>query len=49
MRSALGEVIIEGIQTNLDFQYELIGSKEFADGDVNAINEILEERCKASC
>lgn len=47
MRSALGELILEGIQTNLDFQYELVGSEEFAAGNVDAINEILEERCKA--
>jgi acetyl-CoA carboxylase biotin carboxylase subunit len=27
MRSALGEFVIEGIQTNLDFQYDLIGTQ----------------------
>ena len=26
MQSALGEIIIEGIDTNVDYQYELIGS-----------------------
>lgn len=45
MRSALGELVIEGITTNLDFQYELVGSRLFADGDAQAINEELEERC----
>ena len=42
MRSALGEMIIEGIPTNLSFQYELIGSKEFESGDSEAINQMLE-------
>lgn len=42
MRSALGELIIEGIITNLDFQYELIGSEAFAAGDTESINQMLE-------
>ena len=29
MRSALGELVIEGITTNVDFQYELIGDRDF--------------------
>lgn len=41
MRSALGELVIEGVTTNLDFQYELIGSAEFAAGDAEAINARL--------
>lgn len=41
MRSALGELVIEGVTTNLDFQYELIGSAEFATGDAEAINARL--------
>ena len=49
MRSALGELILEGIQTNLDFQYELVGSEEFVTGNVDAINEILEQKCKVCC
>lgn len=47
MRSALGELIIEGITTNLDFQYELVGMKEYAQGNSAVINKMLEERCKA--
>ena len=35
MRSALGELVIEGITTNVDFQYELIGDREFEDGNVD--------------
>lgn len=42
MRSALGELIIEGIVTNLDFQYELMGSEAFAEGDAESINQLLE-------
>jgi acetyl-CoA carboxylase biotin carboxylase subunit len=32
MRSALGEVIVEGVGTNLDFQYEIINHPQFANG-----------------
>ncbi|WP_446898101.1 acetyl-CoA carboxylase biotin carboxylase subunit [Clostridium sp. LBM24168] len=32
MRRALGEFIIEGVSTNIDFQYDLINSKEFITG-----------------
>ena len=32
MRSTLGEVIIEGVTTNLDFQYEILKNKEFESG-----------------
>ncbi|MCC8066133.1 MAG: acetyl-CoA carboxylase biotin carboxylase subunit [Clostridiales bacterium] len=49
MRSALGEFVIEGITTNLPFQYELVSSEAFAKGDVRTINEQLEERCKKTC
>lgn len=42
MRGALGELVIEGIATNLDFQYELVSSREFASGDVRAVNQRIE-------
>ena len=29
MRSTLGEVVIEGVQTNLDFQYDILNQKDF--------------------
>ena len=35
MRSALGELVIEGITTNLDFQYEIINDPDFQAGDVD--------------
>ena len=35
MRSTLGEVIIEGVTTNLDFQYEILKNKEFESGAVH--------------
>lgn len=34
MRGALGELVIDGVQTNRDYQYELIGSEAFAKGKV---------------
>lgn len=34
MRSTLGEVIIEGVQTNLDFQYDILNQKDFLEGKV---------------
>ena len=35
MRSALGELVIEGIDTNIDFEYDIINSKAFEDGDIS--------------
>ncbi len=35
MRSALGELIIEGIETNLDFQYEILNHEAFQKGDID--------------
>lgn len=49
MQRALGELVIEGIVTNLDFQYELVGMKAFEEGDSAVINEMIEERCGGSC
>ncbi|MDO5346149.1 MAG: acetyl-CoA carboxylase biotin carboxylase subunit [Lachnospiraceae bacterium] len=47
LQSALGETVIEGLVTNLDFLYELAGSQWFAEGNCAAINEMLEGRCGA--
>ena len=49
MRSALGELVIEGIITNQDFLYDLISSDAFLNGNVRAINKELEERCAEGC
>lgn len=46
MQSALGELVIEGITTNVDFLYDLVTSEDFSEGNTDKINEILEERCK---
>lgn len=46
MHSVLGEFVIEGVTTNRGFQYELVGSPQFREGDFLAINEMLEERCR---
>nr|WP_317282852.1 acetyl-CoA carboxylase biotin carboxylase subunit [uncultured Sellimonas sp.] len=35
MKSALGEVIIEGIDTNVDYQYELIGHPDYQSGNID--------------
>ena len=35
MRSTLGEVVIEGISTNIDFQYEILNNEAFQAGDIN--------------
>lgn len=35
MRSVLGEVIIEGVTTNLDFQYDILKNERFIKGDIN--------------
>ncbi len=35
IRSVLGEVIIDGVTTNLDFQYEILNNERFISGDVN--------------
>ena len=35
MQSALGEVIIEGIQTNVDYQYEILNNKDFLEGNID--------------
>ena len=33
MRSTLGELILEGITTNVDFQYEILNNRDFCAGD----------------
>ena len=35
MRSALGELVIEGINTNLDFQYDILSDPDFQAGNVD--------------
>lgn len=35
MRSALGEFIIQGVDTNLDFEYEIINNPKFCEGDIS--------------
>lgn len=46
MKSALGEFIVEGITTNIDFQYDLVCNDDFVSGDVNTgfIEKILKDR-----
>lgn len=34
MRSALGEVIVDGIETNIDFQYEILNNEDFQQGNI---------------
>ena len=35
MQSALGEVIIEGIETNVDYQYEILNHPDFLTGNID--------------
>lgn len=35
MRSALGEVIIDGIETNLNYQYEILGHPDYCSGEID--------------
>lgn len=35
MQSALGEVIIEGVDTNVDYQYEILNHPKFLSGDID--------------
>lgn len=35
MLSALGEFVVEGVTTNLDFQYEIIQNRHFIEGEFN--------------
>lgn len=35
MQSALGEMIIEGIDTNVDYQYEIMNSPDFLSGNID--------------
>ena len=48
MRSALGELIIEGIETNLDFQFEILSHPAYQEGDTDThfIPTYFPEYCK---
>ena len=35
MQSALGEVIIEGIDTNVDYQYDILENPDFQAGNTD--------------
>ena len=35
MRSALGELVIEGIETNVNFQYEILENEAFQEGNTD--------------
>lgn len=35
MQSVLGELVIEGVDTNIDFQFDIIGNDKFRSGDIN--------------
>lgn len=48
MRSALGELIIDGVTTNLDFQYEILQNPDFESGDLDTdfISTHFPEYCR---
>ena len=35
MQSALGEMIIEGVDTNVDYQYEILHNQDYLDGNID--------------
>ncbi len=35
MQSALGEVIIEGVDTNVDYQYEILHHPDYLEGNID--------------
>ena len=39
LHRALSEFVIEGVKTNVDFQFKLVGEEAFKNGDVQWINE----------
>ena len=41
MRSVLGELIVEGIETNIDFQYEILNNEDFLAGNITT--QVIEE------
>ena len=45
MHSALGEVIIEGITTNIDFLYDIMEREDYQEGDINIsyLENVLKE------
>lgn len=45
MQSALGEVIIEGVDTNVDYQYDILSHPKFLSGDLDIefVNELGSE------
>ncbi len=44
MQSALGETVIGGVTTNVDFLYDLLHEKAFLKEDLPAIRKLLEEK-----
>lgn len=48
MRSALGELIIEGVETNLDFLYEILNNESYQKGEVTTefIPDHFPKHCK---
>ena len=45
MHSALGEVIIEGITTNIDFLYDIMEREDYQEGDITIsyMDHVLKE------
>ena len=48
MKWALSEFIVDGIDTNIDFQLELIKNRDFENGNYNIgyLNDYMEKRKK---
>lgn len=43
MKSALGEVVIEGVHTNIDYAYDIINNKDYISGnfDINFLDILI--------
>ena len=46
MRGVLGELVIEGIETNIDFQYQIINHEDYIKGktDTDSLKECYPKR-----
>ena len=44
MRSALGEVVIEGVDTNVDYLYSILNEEEYLAGraDIEFVERLME-------
>ena len=46
MRRALAELVVDGVETNIDFQYDLLNNEDVINGNIDTglIGRMMEER-----